>query len=1231
MDNGETVRRLAAITDAGVFERLASAVLRESNSQYRFLTHPGVNLDGKTVKAPIDGIAFVTGSDPPHMIAVHHTTCKRGELEEKWLHDPATAKPRKAGSRPVARPGDLLKTVKIFQEQKKKTPELRATLILTTNEEPPESLVREVNAIAYAAGLALEIWSRSVLAHFLDFDPKGQWIRRDFLRIEQERLSGELLQAISQRSLEYHAPPDCKELWIERTLDHMLEESTGRDIVFVVADSGLGKSVACYKRLMAHVEAGGYGLILPHNVIARALSFDDAIEAALRQLHPALVPGCGSAARALASEHAPLIVVVEDVNRSGQPTVLIEKLAGWGVSGKRGSQSAASQIICPVWPRVLASLGDEARKRVDALALMAKPFTAQEGADAVQRRRERSGIAVTSLEAEAISSALGHDPLLIALHDPAEEPAPDTVIGRFIASSLARLAHDRGEFTGGEYREALRRMAAGMLERRRLDLTMVEAAGWFSAAPDIARMLRHIASFGEIIHVAGCATDERLAFRHDRVRDWLLADAAADLLGRGAMPDAVLTEPYFAEVIGAALVCSNVPVAMAERTKNSNPLALFCALRLFGNSTSRMQGTVLVAAGDWLDNPAAQAKHNFNLRWEVQRVLSETESSNVIALTRRFDQPGDWWARRARFRNGDVMAGIELCFRHELGVSVAGHLELIDYVQNRSAGSLVRTLGALLLGNALRPELRAGALRLAGHVGDPALAGAIEASWQSDAGRRDHLRDYLWACARCGGEDPARLLDPVCAAWVALPNEPTKGHSEDSRNGLAAHGVRWAFQKQGLPEPTLRYFIGQARGSELRWAITFMLHGFDHPDALEFIARELAATQEELEGTKKFSPFVLTARDEWRRRQDRGRAISVASRSRLRELWKDGSHGKHLRKEAFRLWSATIARGDVPILRAVSASDILADSALSERLRRGDRLVIPGLIAKLRQSDPDRWWHLGQYVWTDELTDVMDEELTRRGARVKREWGFEDAASNDWATYELLMRLPVKEAESLMFKHWEHLRFSSYFVQTALYIATPNLTKAAAAAVTECPDPKALFLHLTSHFGYKTIGHPGVTRIAQVESLLPYLDHLSDLDIQHLWEICNDHGWFGLRRQHIDSRLTLDRRSIKYTDDALATAELDKMIAEGRASWADHWVDGFLKAGVSADHLIELVRVWLMRQTEIAALQLAAHVVIHAGSRPHLNILTCHNIEPADQAASVIANASFAVRRRSLN
>src|SRR5712664_3626266 len=124
MNTGETVRKLSEMADDAACERLAVAVLREAKPEYAALLHTGINTEGKTVKSPVDGIAFIAGMHPPHMIAAHHTTCARTDLKKKWLHDPATVKPRKGG-KPTAPAGDVLKTAELVVTERKRTPSLR--------------------------------------------------------------------------------------------------------------------------------------------------------------------------------------------------------------------------------------------------------------------------------------------------------------------------------------------------------------------------------------------------------------------------------------------------------------------------------------------------------------------------------------------------------------------------------------------------------------------------------------------------------------------------------------------------------------------------------------------------------------------------------------------------------------------------------------------------------------------------------------------------------------------------------------------------------------------------------------------------------------------------------------------------------------------------------------------------------------------------------------------------
>ena len=160
-------------------------------------------------------------------------------------------------------------------------------------------------------------------------------------------------------------------------------------------------------------------------MVESSLTVEEAIERTLRNLQPNLADGAGSEALSLSSENEEFLLVVEDVNGAAQPARLIEKIAAWGTRATIERDSRRWRILCPVWPRTLALASSKTDKIANEAAVSVASFARMEGIAAVKRRRSR----VTDLEAEAVASALGFDPLLIALHGSTDAtPEPETVI-----------------------------------------------------------------------------------------------------------------------------------------------------------------------------------------------------------------------------------------------------------------------------------------------------------------------------------------------------------------------------------------------------------------------------------------------------------------------------------------------------------------------------------------------------------------------------------------------------------------------------------------------------------------------------------------------------------------------------------------------------------------------------------------------------------------------------------
>jgi hypothetical protein len=213
-------------------------------------------------------------------------------------------------------------------------------------------------------------------------------------------------------------------------------------------------------------------------------------------------------------------------------------------------------------------------------------------------------------------------------------------------------------------------------------------------------------------------------------------------------------------------------------------------------------------------------------------------------------------------------------------------------------------------------------------------------------------------------------------------------------------------------------------------------------------------------------------------------------------------------------------------------------------------------------------------------------------------------------------------------KHWDHLQFSNLFVQTALFLASPRLQAMAKAAIEASPEPAKMFQHITSHYGIRTNGRAGITQPGQIEALVPYLDYLDELPILTFWQVCNDLGWFEMRRKYFDDRLS-PRFAGSDVSEERALQSLDED-AKRQHSWIDRWIDDFLKAGSTIDEVMNLFARWLSSRRTMPAFSLASTAIIHAGRRQDLSILNVE-VEPENLASELRANACFAVYRRTLH
>ena len=738
--------------------------------------------------------------------------------------------------------------------------------------------------------------------------------------------------------------------------------------------------------------------------------------------------------------------------------------------------------------------------------------------------------------------------------DGQSQPDPTAVVRLFVERSAARLAAGEGHYTASEYLTALKTLSLEMLERKQLRPFFTDVIKWLREHSGAAQKIREIVRMGEVARLDGCGEKETITFRHDRVRGYLLADALSHALHQGELSQSVMSDPYFADLIGVALVSEKAAKAGIDRVARVNPLALFSAMRHFRRPQTEAQQHIIRAASTWVDNNNLEGPCNDSLRHAILWILAECEGSHVKSLVEGIDSTGNnWLGLRGRFRNGDVSAGIGLCAQVEPGIGWIGHVELIEHVLSRFRDRVLMTLDGVLRRRDLSMAVRRGPLRLAGYAGSAFLSEALQESWRIDGGRREALSDYLWASSQCCGEEPENLLGPIFDAWAALPDED-EGGGASPRWRLGADHLRWAFRDR-IPSNALDYFLLRAQDPGLRWPLLEMLNGIDHPDIVEFVVTELARLDEE----GKRTTFGNMAFAEWsRRRRFGGEVMKGESRQRLRDLWSREDSGKYLARHALRLWSATVKPQDLSVLRTVETSSDIGDVALFERLRRGDQTAIPDLVPKLNGGNAGYWWQAGRYLWSEELTKCLDRALGRIAGQDVG--GDNDLPRESWLLPQLVMELAPATGERLMLAHWDRVSQLASYVQAALYLASPGVRDKVREVVKQCEDPQSLFRHLGFAFGINAEHRRGITRLAQMDALLPYIDHLSHGDIRLLWEACNENRWFEWRRQHLDRHAK--RAGGRFVDASAALEELDRDLGRSEPfPWTDHWGEAVLKTG----------------------------------------------------------------------
>jgi hypothetical protein len=1256
MTTAESLERL----NEAEFELLAVRSLRELEADCQAVIHFGMNAQGKTIPGPLDGFCRVPGINPPRFVMIAATTTNLTNLKAKWLAPlsneddrPKRSKGKSVQSRTkvAASPddGDVTKAIKQAAILRKENPSGSFILHLATNRNLPLELESVTRNAGDAEGLEVRFLEQSRLRDFLDMKPVGQWLRQEHLGIEADQVSVPLIRQLCQKNVVSYsndvamfddfAPTETKSSIL--ALSRLKDPSAYLHLL--VGSSGVGKSVTASCILRSHIASGGIGIWLPSETIENNLSLSEAIRAVLSALHPKLGRDAGASTMALAAEHGPIVLVVDDINRSQAPLRVMMKLLGWlrpDSSKTTGIRLAGRlHVLCPLWESYWSSISSDAEKNdwIDVQHLTRF------------KRAETTALFKTAprlfsdSELDQYADALEDDPILVGLFvrmlrvhrqaDPTE--LCHDAIGNFIRTSTNDLAMSRGH-SPESYIAAIQELARQMVLRRSFHPTWSEVEGWLAQNTFTLQRVDGLAGQGHICRIRERDRDRIIEFRHDRLLEFCISNALEAILRGAATLWTPAFDPYYTPYLGRCLARTDFDNKVLDRVLQESPAALVTALRSLPASSSGYARQLVNRVAAWL----SQCRRSSAVMRHAVQLLREAETPFTIEVTNPLKNDLSLWD--GRLRCGDAYAGA-LSLSHDFlpGSNSAWFEQLVEEAYAHHRNQLVNGVVGILHSERNTAILK-GSLTLAGYLNDPDLSAAISTLWGrvSENGKKTLLLQALWAALRCTSDGESAALAPILES-ILLLDDSAEDPSRLSERARLLSSISFAG-RHGYSVPVQKYLVEIGCEERFETTVIAILERVDHPIAIRFVATKLAWWSEQAHRAKSFSHYANTWRENWENKHG-GSPISAESLAELRFLWEDTQQPEWLRSYAFACW--TELTPDIESLKDESAPCPSDSSSVWQRAKAGDRGATKDFLAYLKQDW--HWLYVMPEIWSSELIRVASDWLAKI-----QDLSTCVGSDLEHALARVIRDIPTEDGEALLLQNWGILGCRQQFVQAALHVSSERTRELAQQSIDDWRGEDDPFEHIDRYFftGFYKVRPDDRLSLRQMEGLAPYVNRLSSQMLGEMLDFCGKRGYFDFARISLlpEGRRRLARaqspdqeggwlyRSLRewFPTQQELTEELTRFAGADQFQQGfqvERMVERFLKTDQPLEVLFETLEAWLTELPDKDRFTVSATVVRNWGKRSSVSILENCSFAKSAAGQELLADSRYDVFRRSLD
>lgn len=1234
----ESTAKILASIESAAFERICGPVLQKMVPELKNLIPSGINDDGRTIKSLSDGFCFVSRT---HYATIHITT-NVSNLKRKWLYD---------GNSKTTPKGDLIKSIIQAREIYQKHPDYKFSIYLVYNNRVDESLHLEVNEANTDEFISVKIIEQRDLVCFLDYEPEGQYIRKEFLGIDAIRISEPLLKDIAKINFERYG----QEIYLETEYLASLSNqkkvekelgASGTCINLLTSRSGFGKSTLCFLIGNSILVNGGIALRLKPQIVDKANSLNDSIKQQLKNEYPNLFINEGDIHILFQNS----TVIIDDINKLDNAVGLLDKIISWN----KEKESSSINVLCPVWPSNLDALDNKLKKRNRYTVISLDPPSFYDCKAIVQQRIGKGLPLITDQQIHSLIVDSGFDPLLLnfSIQLLSEmrlytQNISIEAIKCYVSDKVLQINHLYGHPVY-LINKVLESFGKRILKHQKLHPHLNDIQNWFGQKSEEYQLINSIANQRQLFSFD---QDGICHFRHDRVREYILILAAVDLFNDLASNKDILTDPYFSEITGAAV--SKVPLQNESLTMliESNPLTLFCSLKFLQDTSSESYfNNIVDAISKW--TKAYIATTPKAITNAITQVLMGFDTKQIEKITEGL--PNSAKLELVKFRNGVWQSGINFFSFIDYFYPEAPTYwwdSVLAHVKSKYLDQIFIELCDFLVNENDISHL-ANAYTLIGFFRDSRFMQALKNSWDKYSNPANYVA-YIWAVLNSFTKEDSAILKEALFYWGSIPVDI---RAKRIRNTFSSRIIEdqlkyidWEFS-----EEQIMLLVELSSNQPFREICAMLFSNIDNPGAFSVVL------DYEMQREEK-KPWDDDWDDRWNFLKTQHN-LSQPSIDYLFQQFYNKSHSRMRRYLAWRYWAGNVDRiyGLETARTIISEDDSLFEEVLLWRIENKDNNALY-LVKKHVTIKP--WLIRTLYdIWNEETLVFFENWLSQKlNSKNDLEYGL-----------ELLKFLDNSDANYLLIKYWKHLKWHPHSIATALFLSTLESKKLADDEIRRLgfipnePMPthyyrnisgyyfsdsdelsieqKENLLLLAEHFKYLylryTIKYKGdKERLTprKLESLLPYLPLFDEHSIYEFAIRSLDIGAVDLCYQKFYPLLSGHlRRRIRYNKEDVEWELRNKYkeLVNEKKVFISHFIENADKLGVTNDMLTSAIKSFCEDYNDVDAFFLIAILLENLGTRKDIYLLNFFKLDSEKERATAEywkRNTIFSIKARTLS